>query len=226
MTLTWTISPFGDTGLLLETADDGAGTANRAALALAAALEAAPPLGFVAAVPAIASLLVVFDPLQLSYAELEAQLRTLIAELPAAQTHSPADAAPPGRVVPIPVRYGGAAGPDLQEAAATLQLTPAELIALHTAAPYRVMMIGFAPGYPYIGPLPPALHLPRRATPRAAVPAGSVAIAAGLSGIYPTQLPGGWHLIGRTDVRLFDPAADPPSLLMPGDYVQFEEWGS
>jgi KipI family sensor histidine kinase inhibitor len=218
MTVTWTIAPFGDAGLLLETADDGAGTANRAALALAAALEAAPPPGFVAAVPAIASLLVVFDPLQLSYTELEAHLRELVR---VTQVAAPV----PGRTVRIPVRYGGADGPDLHEAAATLQLTPAELIALHTAAPYQVMMIGFAPGYPYIGPLPQALHLPRRATPRAAVPAGSVAIAAGLSGIYPTQLPGGWHLIGRTDVRLFDPADDPPSLLMPGDYVQFEEWG-
>lgn len=212
MTISWTISPFGDAGLLLETSDDGAGTANRAALALAAALEAAPPPGFVAAVPAIASLLVVFDPLRLSHTDLEAYLRELL-------TTSITAAPAPRRIVPIPVHYDG---PDLVEAAAALNLTPAELIALHTAEPYPVMMIGFAPGYPYIGPLPPELHLPRRSTPRAAVPAGSVAIAAGLSGIYPTKLPGGWHLIGHTDTRLFTPAVTPPSLLMPGDYVQFE----
>jgi inhibitor of KinA len=211
MTISWTYAPLGDAGLLLETTDDGAGTANRAALALAAALEAAPPPGFTAAVPAIASLLVVFDPLHLSHADLEAHVRELVmtqADTPTA----------PGRIVRIPVQYDG---PDLAEAAAALKLAPAEVVALHTAEPYRVMMIGFAPGYPYIGPLPPQLHLPRRATPRTAVPAGSVAIAAGLSGIYPTRLPGGWHLIGRTDTRLFNPAADPPSLLMPGEYVQF-----
>lgn len=211
---TWRFAPLGDTALLLETADDGAGTANRAALALAAALEADPPPGFVAAVPAIASLLVVFDPLHNSHAALETYLRTLLAA-PASPS------AAHGRVVPIPVRYGGDAGPDLDEAAAALGLTPDALIDLHTAAPYRVMMIGFAPGYPYIGPLPAALHLPRRSTPRSAVPAGSVAIAAGLSGIYPARLPGGWHLIGRTATRLFDPVADPPSLLLPGDYVHF-----
>jgi inhibitor of KinA len=84
------------------------------------------------------------------------------------------------------------------------------------------MMIGFAPGFPYIGPLPEQLVLPRRATPRAAVPAGSVAIAAGLTGIYPSRLPGGWHLIGRMPLRLFDPAASPPSTLAPGDGVRFE----
>jgi KipI family sensor histidine kinase inhibitor len=214
VSISWTIAPLGDAGLLLETADDGAGTANRAALALAAALEAASPPGFVAAVPAIASLLVVFDPLRLNHADLEAQLRELISTLPIAAPEST-------RVVPIPVRYGGVDGPDLLEAAEALQLTPAELIAFHTAEPYRVLMIGFAPGYPYIGPLPQQLHLPRRPTPRSAVVAGSVAIAAGLSGIYPANLPGGWHLIGRTDTRLFNPAADPPGLLKPGDYVQF-----
>jgi KipI family sensor histidine kinase inhibitor len=105
--------------------------------------------------------------------------------------------------------------------AATLGLAPAEVVALLVAAPLRVMMIGFAPGYPYLGPLPAALQLPRRATPRQRVPAGSVAIAAGLAGIYPAALPGGWHLVGRTDARLFDPQADPPALLAPGDYVQF-----
>ncbi len=101
--------------------------------------------------------------------------------------------------------YGGEAGPDLVEAAERLGLTPQALVAEHCAHIYRVMMIGFAPGYPYIGPLPDKLVLPRRATPRSAVPAGSVAIAVGLTGIYPTRLPGGWHLIGRTPLALFDP---------------------
>ncbi len=219
MTISWTFAPLGDAALLLETAEDGTGNATCAALNLAATLEAAPPPGFVAAVPAIASLLVVFDPLQLAHAVLAAHLRGLLA-------NPVTTATAPGRVVPIAVRYGGADGPDLTAAAAALGLSPTELVTLHTAEPYRVMMIGFAPGYPYIGPLPQQLHLPRRATPRAAVPAGSVAIAAGLTGIYPTKLPGGWHLIGRTDVRLFDPTVEPPSLLTPGDYVQFVAEGS
>jgi inhibitor of KinA len=127
----------------------------------------------------------------------------------------------PARVIDVPVTYGGAAGPDLDKVATALGLAPAELVAIHTAEVYRVMMIGFTPGFPYIGPLPDRLQVPRLTTPRAAVPAGSVAIAAGLTGIYPARLPGGWHLIGRTDLLLFDPAATPPATLEPGDGVRF-----
>lgn len=205
---------MGDAAILAEAEGDDHPAANRAALAAAAALESAPPPGFVTAVPAIASLLVCFDPLAADRDVIARCMRALLGAAgdPAAEL---------GRVVPIRVRYGGEDGPDLAEAAQILGLSPAELVALHCAAPLRVMMIGFAPGYPYIGPLPPQLHLPRRATPRAAVPPGSVAIAAGLSGIYPARLPGGWHLIGRTDQILFDPQAEPPALLAPGDRVQF-----
>lgn len=209
----WRFTPMGEAALLAEAEGDEHGAANRAALAAAAALEANPPPGITAVVPAIASLLVCFEPLAVGHAAIEARLRTLlaVAEGVAGQ----------GRLVEIAARYGGEHGPDLEEVALALGLTPGEVVALHTAAPLRVMMIGFAPGYPYIGPLPPGLHLPRRATPRAAVPAGSLAIAAGLTGIYPARLPGGWHLIGRTELRLFDPTAEPPALLAPGDMVQF-----
>jgi inhibitor of KinA len=124
-------------------------------------------------------------------------------------------------VIEIAVRYGGADGPDLLDVALQLDLTPDQVVALHTGQPYRVVMLGFAPGFPYIGPLPAALMLPRRATPRTAVPAGSVAIAAGMTGVYPQRLPGGWHLIGRTYAVLFDPHRSPPSLLQAGDQVQF-----
>ena len=119
------------------------------------------------------------------------------------------------------MRYGGEDGPDLDEVAVRLGLAPREVVAIHCEAIHRVLMIGFAPGYPYLGGLPPQLHLPRRATPRKAVPAGSVAIAAGMTGIYPARLPGGWHLIGRTEQRLFDPQAERPCLLEPGDDVRF-----
>lgn len=121
----------------------------------------------------------------------------------------------------IPVRYGGEMGPDLETAAQALGMMPDQLIALHTSQPWRVLLLGFAPGFAYLGPLPMALHLPRRATPRARVPAGSVALANGLTGIYPSELPGGWHLIGRTDHQLFDPHCEPPARLQPGDAVQF-----
>lgn len=213
--MSWRISRLGEAALLAEAEDADQEAANMRALAAAAALEADPPQGLTATVPGIASLLVCFDPLALPHAAIEARLRAALGSAGAA--------AGEGRTVRIPVRYGGETGPDLAEAAAALGLTPDELVALHCAGPYRVMMVGFAPGYPYIGPLPQALHLPRRATPRAAVPAGSVAIAAGLTGIYPARLPGGWHLIGRTELRLFDPAADPPSLLAAGDLVKFVE---
>lgn len=213
MMISWRISPLGDAALLAEAEGDDQAAANRVALGAAAAMEAGPPSGLTAVVPAIASLLVCFDPLATAHALVEARLRSALAG---------AAAAPPsGRVIEVPVTYGGAGGPDLEETARSLGLDPAELVRLHSAAPLPVMMIGFAPGYPYIGPLPPALHLPRRATPRAAVPAGSVAIAAGLSGIYPARLPGGWHLIGHTELRLFDVTAEPPARLAPGDLVQF-----
>jgi KipI family sensor histidine kinase inhibitor len=211
--MNWRFSHMGDAAIIAEAETPDHEAANRAALAAAAALEAEGPPWLTAAVPAIGSLLVCFEPLAASYKAVEARLRALLA--------ASERAAAPRRVVEIAVTYGGDAGPDLEATAGALGLAPAEVVALHTAAPLRVMMIGFAPGYPYIGPLPPALHLPRRATPRQAVPAGSVAIAAGLSGIYPARLPGGWHLIGRTAARLFDPAADPPALLAPGDLVQF-----
>ena len=132
-----------------------------------------------------------------------------------------ATAAPPARVIEIPVCYGGAHGEDLDAAAAELGIAPTELIARHAASLYTVAMIGFAPGFPYLSGLDPALALPRLATPRTRVPAGSVAIGGAQTGIYPNESPGGWRLLGRTPLRLFDAQRDPPSLLAPGDRVRF-----
>lgn len=209
----WIFRPLGDSALLMES-QSSIGDANRAVLDVAETMEAAPPSWLRAVVPAIASLLVCFDPLEIGLAQVEAYLRAIQVDSGQAEMEK-------GRIVRIPVRYGGDSGPDLADAAYTLGLSPKALVAAHCAEPYRVMMIGFAPGYPYIGPLPEVLHIPRRSTPRSAVPAGSVAIAAGLSGIYPAKLPGGWHLIGHTDMHLFDPQARPPAALAPGDMVQF-----
>lgn len=209
----WRISAMGEAALLVEGTPADLLT-NRVVLALAQSLDAAALPGLHAAVPAINSLLLPFNPLCTSPAALESAVRELLA------TVVPLPAAPT-RVIDVAVRYGGADGPDLEDVAQQLALTPRQVVAEHCAPVYRVLLIGFAPGFPYLGPLPPRLYLPRRATPRTAVPAGSVAIAVEFSGIYPAQLPGGWHLIGRTALRLFDPAADPPATLLPGDGVRF-----
>ena len=125
----------------------------------------------------------------------------------------------------IPVHYGGEWGPDLEEAARHCGLTPAELVARHSGGDYRVYFLGFQPGFAYLGGLAPALAVPRRREPRLKVPAGSVGIGGAQTGIYPAASPGGWQLIGRTDLTLFDPRRDEPSYLLPGDRVRFVPLG-
>lgn len=168
-------------------------------------------------VPAYASVGVFFDPLLIEVDSLETWLRATLDTLPACTEMAAAST----RTVDIPVVYGGEAGPDLESAAAELGLTPAELAMRHAAGEYTVAMIGFAPGFPYLLGLDPALALPRLATPRTSVPAGSVGIGGTQTGIYPRESPGGWRLVGRTPLVLFDPARDEPALLAPGDRVRF-----
>ncbi len=211
--VSWRYIALGEAALLAEV-DAELVLGNRYILALSVVLDAEPLPGVSSFIPALTSLLIRFDPLQVSFATVEQHVRVLVEHL------QPVPEAPP-RVVTIPVVYGGEAGPDLPEVARRLMLTPEQVVAAHCGQVYRVLMIGFAPGFPYIGPLPDVLALPRRSTPRTAVPAGSVAIAAGLTGIYPQRLPGGWHLLGRTTLSLFDPTAIPPSALRAGDGVRF-----
>lgn len=164
-------------------------------------------------VPGMNNLTVVFDPLA-------SDGTTVLAELE--QLWRGADEASfTPREVLIPVRYGGVAGPDLDDVARHTGLSPDEVIARHSGADYIVFFLGFQPGFAYLGGLPEALATPRRAEPRLAVPAGSVAIGGSQTGIYPAAAPGGWHLIGRTALALFDPRRDPPTLLLPGDRVRF-----
>lgn len=127
-----------------------------------------------------------------------------------------------GRQIVIPVCYGGEHGPDLEYVANTMGLSAEAVIQAHSEAPLRVFLLGFAPGHPYIGIHDERLAIPRRDTPRTAVPAGSVGIANRQSTIYPNRLPGGWHIIGATPLRLFNPDAESPTLLLPGDEVRFE----
>jgi KipI family sensor histidine kinase inhibitor len=212
--VTWRFMPMGETALLVQ-AHPSSSLAHRSVLALTAALDQVSQPGVAPSVPGIDTVLIQFDPLQLSLSALTTQVQQLLDDLePVADV--------PTRIVHVPVHYGGVGGPDLDEVAQRLGMTPREVVAEHSNKIGRVLLIGFAPGFPYVGGLSPRLVLPRRATPRTAVPAGSVAIAADMTGIYPTQLPGGWHIIGRTTLQLFDPTASPPTLLLPGDGVRFE----
>ncbi|RTL37514.1 MAG: 5-oxoprolinase subunit PxpB [Burkholderiales bacterium] len=163
--------------------------------------------------PGMNNLTLTFDPLHTDPAEVAAAVQS--------QWAAPAQERALGRLVEIPVRYGGEAGPDLAEVAAHGGLSPDEVVRRHTASEYVVYFIGFQPGFAYLGGLDQALHTPRRAEPRVAVPAGSVGIGGAQTGIYPLATPGGWQLIGRTDLALFNPQAEPPTLLAPGDRVRF-----
>ncbi|GAP15924.1 sensor histidine kinase inhibitor, KipI family [Longilinea arvoryzae] len=208
------LTPLTDSALLLELGDAIDPDLNARAHALAAALRSSGLPGLGQAVPGYASLLVPYDPAQLAFSALSDWLRAnieTIQPLPAAQS----------RTVEIPVRYGGADGPDLDFVAAHNHLTPAEVIARHTAPLYPVYFMGFAPGFPYLGGLDPRIAAPRLTSPRTRIPAGSVGIAGSQTGVYPLETPGGWRLIGRTERLLFDPSREPPFLLEPGDRVKF-----
>lgn len=183
-------------------------------MALVAALDATPPPGLLDVVPAYASVLVRFDPL---IASQDATVAFLHAALACVSDYP----SPRGRLIRIPVCYGGADGPDLDEVASILRMTPAEVIRRHAAATYRVSFLGFLAGFPYLTGLPRSLAVPRLATPRTRVPAGSVAIAERQAGIYPVESPGGWRILGRTVAPLFDPSREQPALLLPGDRVRF-----
>ena len=183
--------------------------------ALAARLRDDAPGWLRDVVPTWASIAVFFDPDAIDPAAVQAWLQARCNAVDAGA------AMPSARIIEVPVCYGGDHGVDLAPAAAELGLTTDTLIARHAGTVYTVGMIGFAPGFPYLAGLDPALALPRLATPRTRVPAGSVAIGGAQTGIYPRESPGGWRLLGRTPLRLFDPARAEPSLLAPGDRVRF-----
>jgi KipI family sensor histidine kinase inhibitor len=195
---------YGDAGLLVETPSNGAALALCAALAASGlAVRARPGLRSVLVQPAVDGA---------NPADLGALARA-VAALPEG------DSAPPaGRTVELPVVYDGE---DLPEVAARTGLGVAEVVARHAAPEYTVGCLGFTAGFAYLEGLDEALHLPRRDSPRARVPAGSVAVAGDQAGVYPRPAPGGWHLLGRTSAAVFDEAADPPALLAPGDRVRF-----
>jgi KipI family sensor histidine kinase inhibitor len=207
------IRPSSDRSLLVSFGDEISMEAHRQVRALVCALRESSA-GILNLHPAFASVLIDFDPRRVSHQQMEVLVRGRMAAPPEA-------AAWEMRTVEIPVSYGGAFGPDLDDVARHAGLTPARVVELHASASYLVYFLGFSPGFPYLGGLPVELATPRLATPRKRVPAGSVAIGGSQTGIYPMESPGGWRIIGRTELRLFDPEADPPALLRMGDYVRF-----
>lgn len=217
----FSIEPLGESALLLRFGDGLDAATNARVHAASAALQAAHLPGIVDIVPAYATLGLHYDPLAWADARDGSPSQHVAAAVRAIFETPPAAAPRESVRVDIPVCYGGEHGPDLDALARHAGLDAAEVIARHAAATYHVAMLGFAPGFPYLLGLDPALQMPRRPTPRTRVAAGSVAIGGAQTGIYPSELPGGWQLIGRTPSVLFDPQRDPPSLVMPGDRVRF-----
>ncbi len=216
--------PLSEDALLLRFGDSIDPAINARVHATATRLRAAALPDVCEIAPAYASLLIRFDPLAwmgLRDPDEAPHARLLDVIEPLLRNPDTAAASTMARIVEIPVCYGDEYGPDLDEAARHAQLDAREFIARHAAADYSVAMLGFAPGFPYLLGLDPVLHVPRRATPRTRVPAGSVAIGGAQTGIYPRELPGGWQIIGRTPSVLFDSDRAPPCLLAPGDRVRF-----
>jgi inhibitor of KinA len=204
----------GDTALVVEFGDRMDRHLSALVLNLLRRLTDAKIAGVVEAVPTFRSLLIHYDPLVVRARELQARLAPLIDGLEAE--------AMGGHCWFFPTCYQGSdLAPDLDDVARARGLSTAEVVSLHTSVEHLVYVIGFLPGLPYLGDLPAALELPRRTSPRIKVPAGSVAIATNQTCIYPLESPGGWHIIGRTAVPLFDPRRQNPVLLAPGDTVRF-----
>lgn len=215
------LEPLDECTLLLRFGDAIDAGTNARVHALARRIQAARPPWLRELVPAYSSLALQADPDVLEPGDDPMQVMRdwLQGQASSLQVGAPVD--DQARTVEIAVRYGGEDGPDLGQVAAHAGLTPRELVERHSGGEYRVAMLGFAPGFPYLIGLDPALAMPRLAQPRTHVPAGSVAIGGAQTGIYPRPGPGGWRVIGRTAARLFDPQRDPPALLQPGDRVRF-----
>jgi KipI family sensor histidine kinase inhibitor len=208
------LKPVGEDALLVEFEPEIGLEVNRKVRQLAFALEKAALPGISEIIPAYRSLIVYFDPSRLELTDLHSSVETSLkgaepAELPAA------------RLFRVPTVYGGEHGPDLPHVAATANTTPENVVEQFAKLQYPVYFLGFLCSLPYLGGVPELLHLPRRAAPRTRVPAGSVGIAGGQAVVLPTEMPSGFHYIGRTPVAFYDPARMPPTTIRPGDLVEF-----
>ena len=207
--------PFGDSALLVKFGDEIDLSTNQRVQALDALLSANPHQGFIESVPAYATLLVIYDPLIVTHTQVSDWVRMEMERSLEGLSRKP-------RRIRVPVRYEGE---DLDFVALFHHMSTREVVRIHTSREYTVYMMGFTPGFAYMGKLDDAIATPRLATPRTRVEAGSVGIAGAQTGIYPIASPGGWRILGRTSLQLFDLAADPPFLFSPGDLVSFVSEG-
>ena len=206
--------PLGDSALLIQFGDEIDPAINQRVHALDSLLSAIRIAGVIECVPAYATLLIHYDPLILTYAQVSEWVSAKMDQVQSNAARAP-------RRLEVPVQYGGLHGPDLEFIAAQHGISTGEVVRIHTSREYTVYMMGFTPGFPYMGKLDDAIVTPRLETPRTHVQAGSVGIAGAQTGIYPIDSPGGWRLIGWTSLRLFDPESASPFLFSPGDLVRF-----
>ena len=206
--------PAGDQALVVELGDSIEPETNRRVRNLLLAIEKAEVPGVFDLVPTYRSLLVYYDPTAVSAEQVQSDLEGLESDLDEMTLESP-------QVVQLPTMYGGEYGPDLEFVAEHAGLSTEDVVSIHSGTDYLVYMMGFSPGFPYLGGLSDQLVTPRLDTPRGKIPAGSVGIADSQTGVYPVASPGGWRLIGRTPLDLFSPDRDPPALLSAGNYVRF-----
>jgi KipI family sensor histidine kinase inhibitor len=211
---TFRLVPLGDSAITVEFGDEIDPNINARVVAFAHRIVEQGWSGILDVVPTYRSVTVHFDPFRWDPADVTDRLTTL-------PWHETVGAAPDGRLHDIPVLYGGEWGPDLEDVAAFAGLSTADVIALHASVRYRVYMLGFSPGFPYLGLVPEPLAMPRLSTPRPKVPAGSVGLADRQTGIYPTATPGGWRVIGRTPLSLYRKTDLNPFPLKAGDLVRF-----
>ncbi|MCX7780893.1 MAG: 5-oxoprolinase subunit PxpB [Negativicutes bacterium] len=208
----------GEQGLVVEFGREINAELNKKVHRLARKLAAQTIAGITEVVPTYRSLLVYFDPLKISRACLADRIEQLLA---AQEAQLPEQGEAIGNLVRIPVCYGGEFGPDLEFVAQHNGLTVEEVIRIHTATPYQVYMLGFTPGFPYLGGMSEKIAAPRLEKPRLKIPAGSVGIAGSQTGFYPIESPGGWRLIGRTPIKAFHPESPNPFMFAAGDFLQF-----
>jgi inhibitor of KinA len=212
--VTFTLNPLGDRGITVRLGDGISAELSDSVIEHARAVSEASIRGVTDIVPSYSSFGVFYDPLELSFADLSARIETALNDMQPQTTERTEE-----RLIRIPVVYNGE---DLDDVRRRAKLTVSEVIDIHSSREYRVFVVGFVPGFAYLGPLDPRLIVPRRESPRKRVPAGSVAIAEALTGVNPSETPGGWNLIGTTKEKMFDVTRDEPALLRVGDRVRFE----
>ncbi len=206
--------PAGDKALVVEFGNEINPRINRKVRNMFLAIKKNKPEFIGDMIPTFRSLLVYYDPIKISLQSLEEYLRILETDMVDFEIPEP-------KITVLPVVYGGQYGPDLEDVAEQNKLTQEEVVKIHTQTDYLIFMLGFTPGFPYLGGMSQRIATPRLMVPRTLIPAGSVGIADKQTGVYPIDSPGGWRLIGRTPVKLYDPYSEPPVVLSAGDYVRF-----